>query len=138
MAGYTDFAENAIHNAMYRGIAFPTLATLYFALYTTLPDSELGTGGVEVTAVGYARAAVASNTTNWKDPSIATQGDESNLVKIVWPVFNQAVGASVLGFAILDAPSGGNIWVVVDSNDVTVDALGQPFIEIAGFTHSLT
>lgn len=137
MAGYTDFAENAIHNAMYRGVTFPVLPTLYFALFTTLPDGETGAGGVEVTATGYARAAVTCNTTNFKDPSIATQGDVNNSVKVVWPVFNIAAPL-VVGFGIYDAAAAGNLWVMVDSADVTVDALGQPFIEIAGYTHSLT
>lgn len=136
MAGMTDFAENAIHNAMYRGVAFPTLTTLYFALFTALPADD-GTGGTEVTATGYARVAVTANTTNFKDPSTATQGDVNNLTKIVWPVQNAAIPSSVLGFGWFDAPSGGNCWLVVDSNDITVDALGQPYIEIAGFTHTI-
>jgi hypothetical protein len=136
MAGMTDFAENAIHNAMYRGTAFPTLNTIYFALFTALPADD-GTGGTEVSATGYARVAMTANGTNFKDPSTATQGDVSNLVKIVWPVQNAAIPATVLGFGWFDAATNGNCWLVVDSNDISVDALGQPYIEIAGFTHTI-
>lgn len=132
-----NFMENAIHNAVYRGIAFPTLNTIYFALFTTLPAAD-GTGGVEVTATGYARVAVACNTTNFKDPATATQGQVQNLIKIVWPVQNAAIPTPVLGFGWFDAATVGNCWAVVDSADISVDTLGQPYIEIAGFTHALT
>lgn len=132
-----DFAENAIQNAMYRGVAFPSLPTLYFALFTTLPGVD-GTGGTEVTATGYARVAVTADTTNFKNPATATQGQVQNLTKIVWPVQNAAIPAPVVGFGWFDAPSGGNCWLVVDSADVSVDALGQPYIEIAGFTDAMS
>lgn len=133
--GYTDIAENAIHNAMYRGSAFPSLPTHYWALFTTLP-SEAGTGGVEPTAATYARVAVTADTTNYKDPSTATQGEVKNLTKIVWPVINIAIG-SVVGFGWFDAITAGNCWMWIDSTDITVDALGQPFVDVNGFTHAL-
>jgi hypothetical protein len=136
MAGLTDFAENAVANALYRGVTFPVLSTIYWALFTTLPDGELGTGGTEVTATGYARAATTCNTTNFKDPSTATQGQVQNLTKIVWPVQNAAIPTPVLGFGWYDASSGGNLWLVIDSADVSVDALGQPYIDISGFTQT--
>ena len=135
MAGLTDFAENAIQNSLYRGVAFPSLPTLYFALFTTLPGED-GTGGVEPTAPTYARVAMTADTNNFKNPASATQGQIQNLTKIVWPVFNIA-SANVVGFGWFDAAAAGNCWLWVDSTDVSVDALGQPFVEVAGFTHAI-
>lgn len=134
MAGYTDFAENAIANSVYRGVAFPSLPTHYWALFTTLPGED-GTGGVEPTAATYARVAVTADTTNYKNPASATQGQIQNLTKIVWPVFN-IVSASIVGFGWFDAITSGNCWMWIDSTDVAVDALGQPYVEISGFTHA--
>lgn len=135
MAGWTDFAENAIHDAVYRGVAFPTLSTHYWALFTTLPN-EAGAGGVEPTAATYARVPVPANTSNYKDPSSATQGEVKNLIKIVWPVLS-AAGANIVGFGWFDAAVAGNCWVWVDSTDRVQDTLSQPFVEINDFTHAL-
>lgn len=132
MPGWTDYWENAILNYTFRGTAMPALTDLHFALFTTLPD-DAGAGGVEASATGYARAQVTRVGGNWKDPAIATQGDTLNLIKIVWPVQNAAIG-SVVGFGAFDAAGGGNLLFTVDSADVTVDTLGQPYIEINAFT----
>ena len=136
MAGYTDFYENAVQNYLFRGVAMPALTDLFFALFKTIPGED-GTGGTEVTETGYARSQVARSTGNWKDPSTATQGQCLNLVKIVWPVMNQAVAAAVVGIGAYDASASGNLLFTIDTNDITVDALGQPYIEINGMTVGL-
>lgn len=54
MAGFSTSAANAICNFYLRGIAMPTVRTLYFALFTSDPTDDF-TAGTEVNAPWYAR-----------------------------------------------------------------------------------
>lgn len=119
MAGKSDYLENAALNAVLRGVTFPVIATTYVGVYTTAPTADDGSDGVEVSVTGYARVAVTSNTTNWKDPSTATQGQTNNLFKIVFPVANAPWG-SMVGFGVWDAPTGGNLLYWATCSAVSV------------------
>lgn len=108
MAGKTDYTENNLLNFIFRGTAFPVPAGLFIALYTTAPSADAGTGGTEVSGGSYARQSVARNTTEWKDPSAATQGLTENVNTITFPTATGSWG-TVVAAAVLDASSGGNM-----------------------------
>lgn len=65
MAGFSNSLANAIINSTLRGLAFPTIRTTYFALFTADPTDAFS-AGTEVSAAWYARrptGAFASPTT---------------------------------------------------------------------------
>jgi len=79
--------------------ALPALSTVYVALYTAVPSDA--SGGTEVSGSSYARQAAASAV--WT----RTGSSVSNNAEIAFP---QVTGSpyTVVGWAIMDAVSGGN------------------------------
>jgi hypothetical protein len=79
--------------------ALPALSTVYVALYTAVPTDA--SAGTEVTGSSYARQAAASAVWTRTGSSIA------NNAEIAFP---QVTGSpyTVVGWAIMDAVSGGN------------------------------
>lgn len=63
MSAYTDVAENAIQDAVWRAQALGAPATWTFRLYTAAPG-ETG-GGTEASYTGYAAATLAASLTNF-------------------------------------------------------------------------
>lgn len=129
MAGKADYAENAVLNAFFRGVTFPVIATVYIGLWKTNPSGDPATDGVEQDYAGYARVPVTCNTTNWKDPSTATQGSINNLFKIVFPVAN-AAGSPAVGFFAADAVSGGNVLYWNSMTSTPIAQGDQPFFDV--------
>jgi hypothetical protein len=106
-------------------------ANVYISLLSTLPAAG-GAGLVEITAGGFGRVSVANNDTNWPD---AENGIKRNAVAIE---FGEATAdlPSILGAAVYDASSGGNLlfWgpfstphTVLDEQTFTIPALGGTF-----------
>lgn len=116
MAAWSNFAENKIIDAVFRGQALGAPATLYVGLLTAAP-SDAG-GGAEVTGGSYARVAVTSSLANWAGTQAAgstvassgTSGTTSNNAKITFPAPTAAWGG-VTHFGLFDAATGGNLWV---------------------------
>jgi hypothetical protein len=77
-------------------------ATLYFGLYTDMPDAD-GTGGTEVAGGSYARVAKTNNNTNFP---AAAAGVKSNATAITFATAS-ALWGDVVGVGIFDASSGG-------------------------------
>lgn len=125
MAGKTDYTENNLLAFLFRGVSFPVPGGIYVGLYTTTPTADVGTGGVEVSGTAYARQSVARGTTEWKDPSTATQGETNNVNAITFPTAGSNWG-TVVGVGIFDASSAGNLLYfgnlaaskVVNTNDI--------------------
>ncbi len=130
MTGKADYLENALLNAVFRGVTFPVLTTVYAGLYKTNPTIDPATDGVEQDYTGYARVAVTCNTTNWKDPSTATQGSLNNLFKIVFPVAN-AAGSNATGFFVSDAPTAGNTLYWNSMSSTAIAQGDQPLFDVA-------
>ena len=78
-------------------------ATRYVALFTSSP-TDAG-GGTEVSGGAYARAATTAAT--WASASTTT-GATSNAAAVLFPTASSGWG-SVTHFALMDAPTGGNI-----------------------------
>jgi len=103
MAGKSDYLENKILDFLLGGISYTPPATVYIALFTAAP-TDAG-GGTEVSGGGYARVAVANNTTNFPP---ASNGTKSNGTTITFPTATADWG-TVVAVGIFDAATGGNL-----------------------------
>ncbi len=117
---FTDFAENKLTDALFRGQALGAPATLYVGLATTAcSDASPGTE-VSISGTGYARVAVTASLVNWAGTQSAgstiassgTSGTTSNNGAITFPTPAGNWG-SVGWVLIWDASSGGNAWVCI-------------------------
>jgi len=103
MAGKSDYLENKILDFLLGGVSYTPPATVYIALFTAAP-TDAG-GGTEVSGGGYARVAVANNTTNFPT---ASNGTKSNGTTITFPTATADWG-TVVAVGIFDAATGGNL-----------------------------
>lgn len=107
--GASDLAERKYLDSAYgdgRAATWP--AIVYIALWSTMPADD-GTGGVEVAVGAYARVAVANTTANW--PAASTTGgttSKKNANAVQFPDVT-ATYPTVLGWATMDALTGGNV-----------------------------
>lgn len=117
MADLTDYAENAVIDRLLRGQSTPAFpGTWHIALLTAVANKETGSV-TEVAGGSYARQAVTANMTNWSGTQAAasttassgTGGRSSNNAAIT---FTGMPAATVTHFALYDASSGGNAWVI--------------------------
>jgi hypothetical protein len=127
MSSLTDYAEQQILGAMFRGGSVTWPANWYVRLYTTAPLDD-GTGGTEVSAPSYAPVEVANSATNFSDPGIT--GGVSNLITIEFPAIEEAWG-EVKGVALADADTGGNLWLVGAISPAKNVTLGQSPLQFA-------
>jgi hypothetical protein len=112
----TDYAENKIIDALFRGQALGAPTTFYVALYTTCPTDS--TAGTEVTGGSYARVAITSSLANWAGTQSAgsttassgTSGTTSNngVIPFSAPTANWGVVAC---WGLLDTSTAGNLWI---------------------------
>jgi hypothetical protein len=117
MAAWTDYAENKIVDAVFRGQPLNAPATFYAALLTTA-DNDAGTARVEVSGGSYARVAITSSLANWAGTqgagttvaSTGASGTTSNNIAIQFPAPTANWG-TVVGMSLFDAATGGNEWV---------------------------
>lgn len=116
MGMYTDFAENNIIDALFRGQSLGAPATWYVALCTTTGSDSAG--GTEVTGGSYARVAVTASLANFAGTqsagstvaSTGTSATTSNNGSITFPAPTAGWG-SITSVELWDASSGGNRWV---------------------------
>lgn len=117
MAAFTDYAENKIVDALFRGQPLNAPTTWYVALHTTT-DNDAGTARVEVTGGSYARVAIASTLANWAGTqgagttvaSTGSSGTTSNNGAITFAAPTANWG-TIVGMGLYDALTGGNEWV---------------------------
>lgn len=95
MAQLSNYAENALINALLRNTAYTSPATVYLALFTSATSD--GAAGTEVTGGGYARQAVTFGA-----PS---DGASSNTGAVSFTM----PAATVTHAAIMDASTAGNM-----------------------------
>ena len=139
----SDYAENHIVDAVFRGQSLGAPATLYFGLSTTAcSDSSFGT---EVTGGSYARKDVTASLANFAGTqsagsttaSTGTGGQTSNNAAITF-VTPTAGWGTVTHWFIADAASSGNIWVcddlttskTINSGDTVSFAIGAMSITL--------
>jgi hypothetical protein len=136
MGSKSDYMENKVLDII-GGVTFTSPATVYVALFTTIPtDASTGTTpapGVEVTGGSYARQSVTNNATNFP---AASAGSKSNGVAITWATPPSGNWGVVVGFAICDAATNGNIlyWGAISPNKTINNGDPAPSFGIGALT----
>jgi hypothetical protein len=125
MSGKSAYLEDKLLNWL-KGTAFGTApTTVYVALLTTNPASDDGTGAVEVSGGSYARVAITTSS-GWS--AISGSGtsphqiSNSGVVTFVTPT---ASWGDIIGIAIYDASTAGNLlyW-----NSITLQTINSGVI----------
>ena len=94
----TNYLDTVLLNHVLRAIPYTPPASIYVALYTTSPTPT--SVGVEVTGGGYTRQV-----TTFTAPA---SGIVSNVLDVTFPIATLPWG-TIVSFALLDAPTGGNM-----------------------------
>ena len=118
MSDFTNYAENKIVDALFRGQSLGAPANWHFALLTAAADAEAGTL-TEISGGSYARVSVAATLANFAGTQAAgsttassgTGGKTSNngAITVPAPTANWGVATHI---ALFDASTGGNAWIV--------------------------
>ncbi len=115
---FTDFAENKIADALFRGQALGAPTSWFFGL-DTVACTETG-GGTEVAGGSYARVAVVASLANFAGTqsagstvaSTGTNGTTSNNGAITFPAPTANWGV-VVSVRFWDAAAAGNAWICI-------------------------
>jgi hypothetical protein len=107
----------------FNATAFTDPATVYLALFTSAPSAS--GGGTEVTGNGYARVAVAANSTNFPLTTLGS-GQISLGVAQSFPEATPAAWGTITHVGIFDASSAGNLLhygalptpITISANDI--------------------
>lgn len=130
MADFSNYAENAILNHVFRNSALTSPTTVYCALFTAVTDAEAGTG-TEVSGGSYARTAITFGA-----PS---NGVSTNSSAVTFPQASASWG-TVTHFGIFDASTNGNALSIIKalsasktigSGDTAQFAIGDLSITVA-------
>lgn len=124
----SDYGENKVFDALFRGQALGAPAIWYIALGTNLRSDN---GSPTEPAIGaYARASIAASLTNFNgtqgttSSSSGTDGTGENAATISFPTSTAAWG-TIQSVWFMDAASAGNCWVSIDlAAPVNVSAAG--------------
>lgn len=108
MSNLSNYAEGKLIDHLFRTASFAKPATLYFALFTTIPGED-GAGGVEVSGGNYARVAVTGSDANFTAPVDATPGRKTANANVITFGAPSAAWGTVIGYGVYDAASGGNL-----------------------------
>jgi hypothetical protein len=124
MAAWSDYAEKAIIDHVFRGAPFSAPSSLFFGLFTTSP-TDAG-GGTEVSGGAYERAELACSETNWADPG--TSGVTTNQIAVTFPQPSGASWGTVVAVGLFDAATGGNLiaWGAVSPSKTIADGDAAP------------
>lgn len=108
MSNLSNYAEAKIIDHVFRTASFAKPATLYFALFTTIPGED-GAGGVEVSGGNYGRIAVTGSDANFTAPADAAPGRKTQNANPITFGAPSAAWGTVVGYGVYDATSGGNL-----------------------------
>lgn len=144
MSAFTDYAENAIIDWLFRGQSLTPPATFYVALFTAAPG-ETG-GGTETTYGSYARVGVTGSLANWAGTQSAgsttassgTGGQTSNNAAITFAAPSSGP-ATLTHVALMSASSSGNMWIygALTANRTINNGDAAPSFAIGAFTFTL-
>lgn len=118
---FSNYLRDALNNHLRGGTAYTPAATHYYALMTAMPTPS--GGGTEVTGGSYARVSFTNNTSNYPAPS---GGVVQNGNPINWGTATGNWG-TVVGVAVYDASSGGNLIAFALLTTATTINSGSPF-----------
>lgn len=109
MSAASNYLENALINAICRGVAFTSPSKTYVALHTANPGD---TGASEVNTTGYPAytrqdaAKGGAQADAWTAPS---DGVVKNSLQLLWAMYDGAAPLTVTHFSVWDAQTGGNM-----------------------------
>lgn len=118
------FSTTDVHmllNNRLGNVAVTAVATHYLGLSTTAPAVD-GTGVTEPVGNGYARVAIANNTTNWPN---AANRQKSNGAAFTFPTATPAGWGTITHFVLFDALTGGAVRAYGPLDTPTVVAAGE-------------
>lgn len=111
----SDYLENKLVDHLFRSTSYTAPTTWYVALFTSSCSDSAG--GTEVSGGSYARASLASGTSNWANTqasgtgaSTGTSGTTSNSSAITFATPSAGWG-TVTYWGLYDASSAGNLLV---------------------------
>lgn len=133
MAGSaSNYLEEKLVNAAFRGETFPVPTALYLALYTASPGEA---GGVnEITAGWYARQDMAKGGAISTAFTAPADGVTSNAKDILFPAVTNAA-VTVTHVALHDALTGGNMLYYTDLVQAKTLQIGDVFsVPISGMS----
>lgn len=130
MAGFkSTYLANKLLGLTFGATAWTPPSTLYCALFNVAPLAG-GTGGTEVSGGGYARVAVANNTSNFPVPTVQ---QVSNAAVIDFGTPSGAGWGTIVAGGWYDASSGGNLLYAGPFNPTRTGTAGLNFfIPIGG------
>ena len=99
--GFSAYLGSALAG-IFVGTPYTWPTTVYLALFTVQPSS--GAGGTEASYTGYARVALAFNTTNFTQ----TANNIKNAAQVNFPT-NTGAAQTIVGYGLFDASTGGNL-----------------------------
>ena len=115
MPGFSDFQAQAALNDALGPIPSSTAYSRFLALFTTAPTGGSGSGGVEVSASGYARIQIAGRLT----AGAGSSGTTVNLGSSA-PAWLTALGTNGSGVNVYDATTSTQIGTVSTISGTTV------------------
>lgn len=137
MAGdLTNSAETDFIKHMFRTGTWTKPTDIYVALYTTMPDKELGTGGTEVSGGSYARVKVGPSDATWDAPT--SGGATANTAAITFPAPTANWG-TIVGFGLFYVSTAGDVKVTASLTTSKTVNSGDPApkFEIGQLTFTL-
>ena len=121
MASASDYLENPLLDHILSDGAFTEPANIYLALCTVVPtDASTGTSITEANYTGYARKEIVAT-----DLSAAASGSKTNSAAITFAACTAGT-STVIGFAICDALTVGNILVWGTTTSKVIDTTSTP------------
>lgn len=145
MPSITNFHQNKLIDARWRGQVYGAPASNFFALYTAAPG--VAGGGTEASYTGYARVSVASSLANFAGTQSAgstvassgTSGQTSNNAAVTFGAPTSGP-QTVVSVGILDASTAGNLWDFQSlTANRTLNAFDTaPSFAIAAFTYTVS
>ena len=96
----SNFLELAMANYIFRSVSLTAPTEINIGLFTTMPN-EFDAGGVEPSAVEYARVLYGPGASYWTEPQ-SGDGISSNVSTIIFPAPTGVAWGTVIGFGIWD------------------------------------
>lgn len=120
----SNYAAKKLIEELFGGVAYVSAANVYLALCTTLPDdTSTGSTIVETDYTSYARTQIGTGnnqTDAWNAATGTTTATVTNKNAITAPSATGASTNPIVGIAIVDAASAGNVlgWASVTSTPI--------------------
>jgi len=109
MSAASNYLENALINAICRGVAFTSPSKTYVALHTANPG-ETGNNEVSTAAYpSYTRQDAAKGGTQADAWTAPTDGVVKNALQLIWAMYDGSAPLTVTHFSVWDAETGGNL-----------------------------